>query len=136
MEKAIVKQILQGHFDEILYHIKYKTVNKTLDDFKDRELWIEKIKCLSYKEIGSSNYSYDQVGTYQVQARINSGKGKGKMYNCGEDYIVIFEFTISEWYVPNERISITLIELFKDYPILNMQEFLHAFSYRNFYKEL
>lgn len=102
-------------------------------DYSDRQLFLRTIKCVDYKEVGSSNYSYDQVGTYRFTFQINNGSGK-YAYNANEDYKLTFIISISEWYRYEGDIRKEMEKALSQFSILDLDEVLDAFSYRKFYR--
>jgi len=102
-------------------------------DYSDRQLFLRTIKCVDYKEIGSSNYSYDQVGTYRFIFQINNGSGK-HAYNANEDYKLTFVISIAEWYRDERDIRNEIEKALSKFDILDLDEVLDAFSYREFYR--
>lgn len=102
-------------------------------DYSDRQLFLKTIKCIDYKEVGSSNYSYDQVGTYRFIFQINNGKGI-YAYNANEDYKLTFVISISEWYRHEGGIRQEIEDALSQFNILDLDEVLDAFSYRKFYR--
>ena len=102
-------------------------------DYSDRQLFLRTIKCIDYKEVGSSNYSYDQVGTYRFIFQINNGSGK-HAYNANEDYKLTFVISISEWYRYEGDIRKEIEYALSQFSILDLDEVLDAFSYRKFYR--
>ena len=102
-------------------------------DYSDRQLFLKNIKCVEYKEVGSSNYSYDQVGTYRFIFQINNGKGI-RAYNSIEDYKLTFIISISEWYRYEGDIRKEMEKALSQFSILDLDEVLDAFSYRKFYR--
>ena len=102
-------------------------------DYSDRQLFLKTIKCIAYKEIGSSNMSYDQVGTYRFIFQINNGRGT-YAYNANEDYRLTFIISIAEWYRDEGAIREEIEKALSQFRILNLDEVLDAFSYRKFYR--
>lgn len=102
-------------------------------DYSDRQLFLKTIKCIDYKEVGSSNYSYDQVGIYRFIFQINNGKGT-YAYNANEDYKLTFVISISEWYRHEGGIRKEIEDALSQFNILDLDEVLDAFSYRKFYR--
>ena len=102
-------------------------------DYTNRQLFLRTIKCIDYKEIGSSNMSYDQVGTYRFIFQINNGKGT-YAYNANEDYKLTFIISISEWYRDEGAICKEIKTALSQFNILDLDEVLDAFSYRKFYR--
>ena len=102
-------------------------------DYSDRQLFLKTIKCIDYKEVGSSNYSYDQIGTYRFIFQINNGSGK-HAYNANEDYKLTFVISISEWYRFEGDIRKEIENTLSQFSILDLDEVLDAFSYRKYYR--
>lgn len=102
-------------------------------DYSNRQLFLNTIKCVDYKEVGSGNYSYDQVGTYRFIFQINNGSGK-RAYNANEDYKLTFIISISEWYRYEGDIRKEMEKALSRFSILDLDEVLDAFSYRKFYR--
>ena len=101
---------------------------------ENRELWLVEINPISSKMIGSSNYSTDHAVKAHYIFRINSGLNKGKSYLANEDYLVVFEVCIYDWYRPEETILSELREaLFDKYPIIDCQSVLDACKVRGIY---
>jgi hypothetical protein len=109
---------------------------KTDFDYKkeNRQLWLVEVIPISSKMIGSSNYSTDhEVISYYV-FRVNNGINKGKSYMANEDYLVVFEIHVYDWYKPEETVLLELREaLFDKYPIIDCQSVLDACKVRNIY---
>lgn len=106
----------------------------TIDfDYSNRQLFLRTIKCVDYKEIGSTNYSYDQVGIYRFIFQINNGSGI-RAYNANEDYRLTFVISISEWYHFKGDIRKEMEKALSQFNILDLDEVLDAFSYRKFYR--
>lgn len=102
-------------------------------DYTKRKLLLNTIKCLNYKEIGSSNYSYDQIGTYRFIFDINDGSD-APCIKGDEQYKLTFIISIAEWYRPEDSIRIELNKVLKQFNIFDLDEVLDAFSYRKFYR--
>lgn len=102
-------------------------------DYSDRQLFLRAIKCIDYKEVGSTNYSYDQVGLYRFIFQINDGSGK-RAYNANEDYKLTFVISISEWYRHELDIRKEMRDALSKFNILELDEVINAFSYRKFYR--
>lgn len=102
-------------------------------DYSDRQLFLRTIKCVDYKEIGSSNMSYDQIGVYRFIFQINNGKGT-YAYNANEDYKLTFIISIAEWYRDEGAIRKEIEKALSQFNILDLDEVLDAFSYRKFYR--
>lgn len=102
-------------------------------DYSDRQLFLRTIKCIDYKEIGSSNMSYDQVGTYRFIFQINDGTRRRAFWG-NEDYHLTFVISISEWYRGEDVIRKEMEEALSEFDILDLDEVLNAFKYRHFYK--
>jgi len=102
-------------------------------DYSARQLFLRTIECIDYKEVGSSNYSYDQVGTYRFIFQINNGSGI-RAYNAKEDYKLTFVISISEWYRYEGDIRKEMQDALSKFDILDLDEVLDAFSYRMFYR--
>jgi hypothetical protein len=101
---------------------------------ENRELWLVGINPISSKMIGNSNYSTDHEVKAHYIFRINSGLNKGKSYLANEDYLVVFEVCIDDWYRPEETILSELREALLDkYPIINCQLALDACKVRGIY---
>lgn len=99
-----------------------------------RELWLVGVNPISSKMIGSSNYSTDHEVKAHYIFRINSGLNEGKSYLANEDYLVVFEVCIYDWYRPEETILSELREaLFDKYPIIDCQSVLDACKVRGIY---
>jgi hypothetical protein len=103
-------------------------------DFSDRQLFLNKIQPVSYREIGSSNYSYDQIGTYNFIFRVNTGDGLPS-FRANEEYFFILQVECSEWYKPEEHLAKDLLEALEPYPILSIDEVLKAFRQRRYYRD-
>lgn len=102
-------------------------------DYGNRQLFLRTIKCVDYKEVGSSNYSYDQVGIYRFIFQINDGTRRRAFYS-NEDYRLTFVISISEWYRGENAIRKEMEEALSKFDILDLDEVLDAFKYRHFYK--
>ena len=102
-------------------------------DYTNRQLFLRTIKCIDYKEIGSSNYSYDQVGTYRFIFQINDGSGRRAFY-ANEDYSLTFVISIAEWYRTEDVIRKEMQDALSKFDILDLDKVLDAFSYREFYR--
>ena len=102
-------------------------------DYSNRQLFLRTIKCIDYKEIGSSNMSYDQIGTYRFIFQINNGRGT-YAYNIDEDYTLTFIISIAEWYRDEGAIRKEIEKALSQFSILDVDEVLDAFSYRKFYR--
>lgn len=102
-------------------------------DYSDRQLFLKTIKCIDYKEVGSSNYSYDQVGTYRFIFQINDGTHRRAFWGH-EDFKLTFVISISEWYRGEDIIRKEMEEALSKFDILDIDEVLDAFSYRSFYR--
>ena len=102
-------------------------------DYSKRKLFLKTIKCLAYEEIGSSNYSYDQIGTYRFIFHINDGSAAPAI-KVDEWYTLTFTISIAEWYRPEDSIRIELGKALKGFDIIDVDEVLNAFSYRKFYR--
>ena len=102
-------------------------------DYSARQLFLRTIECIDYKEVGSSNYSYDQVGTYRFIFQINNGRGI-RAYNANEDYKLTFVISISEWYRHELDIRKEMRNALSKFNILELDEVINAFSYREFYR--
>lgn len=118
------------------YDSKSDLYCKTDFDYKEenRELWLVEVIPVSSKIIGYGNYSTDHEVMARYIFRINSGLNKGKSYIASEDYLVVFEIYIYDWYKPEETILLELREsLFDKYPIIDCQLVLDACKVRNIY---
>lgn len=104
-------------------------------DWSDRQLWIDKIQYCNYYEIGSSNYSYDQIGVYNLIFNINAGDFR-RSGRRGEDYVFVIQIEIEEWYRQEDSICKELHEGLSKYPILNVDEILTAFRQRHYYSNI
>jgi hypothetical protein len=104
-------------------------------DWASRQLWLYKIHCVEYREIGSSNYSYDQIGTYNFIFHINCGDFSYS-YRGTEDYYYIIQLEISEWYRDELQLSIGLEKALESYPILDINKVLDAFKQRKYYTDV
>lgn len=102
-------------------------------DYSTRQLFLKTIKCIDYKEVGSSNYSYDQVGIYRFIFQINDGTRR-HAYTVNEDYKLTFVISISEWYRREDIIRKEMEEALSKFDILDLDEVLDAFKYRHFYR--
>lgn len=102
-------------------------------DWSGRKLWLDRIQQLVYKEIGSSDHSYDQIGVYNFIFCINSGNN-AKSYNPSEPHHFILQIEISEWYQPEDMLAKEIKDRLKEYPILYIQEVLDAFRQRHYYR--
>lgn len=102
-------------------------------DYSDRQLFLRTIKCVDYKEIGSTNYSYDQIGVYRFIFQINDGSGRRAFYG-NEDYHLTFVISIAEWYRGEDVIRKEMQKALSQFNILDLDEVLDAFSYRAFYR--
>lgn len=109
---------------------------KTDFDYKKekRELWLVEVIPVSSKMIGSSNYSTDHEVISHYVFRVNSGINKGESYTLSEDYLVVFEICVYDWYRPEETVLLELRKaLFDKYPIIDCQSVLDACKVRNIY---
>lgn len=102
-------------------------------DWSGRQLWLKMIQCCSYKEIGNSNYSYDQVGTYNFIFNINAGDNNYSQKG-GEYYVFVVQIEISEWYRDETYIANELYDILSKYPIIYIEEVLAAFKQRKYYR--
>lgn len=102
-------------------------------DYSSRQLFLRTIQCIDYEEIGSSNYSYDQIGTYRFIFQINDGSGRRAFYG-NEDYRLTFIISIAEWYRDEGAIREEIEKALSQFDILDLDEVLDAFSYRKFYR--
>lgn len=102
-------------------------------DYSNRQLFLRTIKCVDYKEVGSSNYSYDQVGIYRFIFQINDGTHRRAFWG-NEDYRLTFVISVSEWYRGEDIIRKEMEEALSKFDILDLDEVLDAFKYRHFYK--
>ena len=102
-------------------------------DYSNRQLFLKTIKCVDYKEIGSSNYSYDQIGTYRFTFQINDGTHRHAFFG-NEDYCLTFVISIAEWYRDERDIRKEIENALSEFDILDLDEVLNAFSYRRFYR--
>lgn len=103
-------------------------------DYTGRQLWLYKIQCIDYKEVGSSNYSYDQIGKYNLIFYINSGDN-ARSYKMSEEYYYILQLEIGEWYRPESLLRQEIIEILSSYPILNIIDVVDAFKQRDYYRD-
>ena len=118
------------------YDYKSKQYYKTDFNYKNenRELWLIEVIPVSSKMIGSSNYSTDHEVISHYVFRVNSGMNKGKSYTLSEDYLVVFEICVYDWYIPEETVLLELRKaLFEKYPIIDYQSVLDACKVRNLY---
>lgn len=118
------------------YDFKSEQYCKTNFDYKEekRELWLVEVIPISSEMIGSGNYSTDHEVKARYIFRVNSGLNEGKSYLANEDYLVIFEVCIYDWYRPEEAILLELREaLFDKYPIIDCQSVLDACKVRDIY---
>ena len=105
-------------------------------DWNGRQLWLCQIQCCDYYEIGSSNYSYDQIGKYNLVFYINAGDYRLSQKG-GEEYVFVLQIEIAEWYRPEADIAKKLREILSKYPILNLEMgVLSAFRQRRYYMKL
>lgn len=111
----------------------YETYTPIEFDWSGRQLFLKKIKCLEYIEIGSSNYSYDQIGNYHLIFQINAGDGNHSIKG-GEDYYFIIRLEVSEWYRDENDISNDLMSILSKYPIIDDIEVINAFRQRKYYR--
>ena len=79
-------------------------------DLNGRQLWLCQIQCCDYYEIGSSNYSYDQIGKYNLVFYINAGDYRLSQKG-GEEYVFVLQIEIAEWYRPEADIAKKLREI-------------------------
>lgn len=98
-----------------------------------RQLWLNSIQCCDYKEIGSSNYSYDQIGTYNFIFNINAGDNNHSQKG-GEYYVFIIQIEIAEWYKDEHVLANELLNALVIYPIICIKEVLAAFKQRRYYR--
>lgn len=103
-------------------------------DWTGRQLWLKMIQCWDYKEIGSSNYSYDQIGTYNFIFNINAGDNNHSLKG-GQYYVFIIQIEISEWYKDEITLANELYKELNNYPILDIYEVLNAFKQRKYYRD-
>lgn len=84
--------------------------------------------------IGNTNYSTDNEVKAHYVFRINDGLNRGKVYSANENYLVVFEVCIYDWYRPEETILLELREALLDkYPIIDCQLVLDACKVRDIY---
>lgn len=102
-------------------------------DWNGRQLWLKMIQCCDYKEIGSSNYSYDQIGTYNFVFNINAGDNNHSLKGR-ECYVFIIQIEISEWYKDEMTLASELYKELKKYPLVDIYEVLNAFKQRQYYR--
>lgn len=102
-------------------------------DWSGRQLWLNSIQCCDYKEIGSSNYSYDQIGTYNFIFNINAGDNNHSLKG-GEYYVFIIQIEITEWYRDEHNIANDILNALNTYPIIDIMEVLAAFKQRKYYR--
>lgn len=102
-------------------------------DYSDRQLFLRTIECIDYEEQGSSNMTYDQVGTYRFTFQINDGSGRHAFYG-DEDYSLTLVISIAEWYRDEDVIRKEMQNILSKFSILDLDEVLDAFSYRKFYR--
>ena len=118
------------------YDYKSKQYLKIDFDYKKekRELWLVEVIPVSSKMIGSSNYSTDHEVISHYVFHVNSGINRGKSYTLSEDYLVVLEIHVYDWYIPEETVLLELRkELFDEYPIIDCQSVLDACKVRNLY---
>lgn len=99
-----------------------------------RQLWLKMIQCCDYKEIGSSNYSYDQIGTYNFIFNINAGDNNHSLRG-GEYYVFIIQIEINEWYKDEMTLANELYKELNNYPLVDIYEVLNAFKQRRYYRD-
>lgn len=104
-------------------------------DIAGRWLWLDKIQPVNYKEVGSSNYTYDQIGTYNLLFHITPEGRKDKSYNLMEECYCLLQVEAYEWCRPGEMIAKDLLDALGDYPILCVQEVVEAFKQRYYYMD-
>lgn len=102
-------------------------------NWSGRQLWLKMIQCCDYKEIGSSNYSYDQIGTYNFVFNINAGDNNHSQKG-GEYYVFIIQVEINEWYRDEHSIANDILNALNTYPIIDIMEVLAAFKQRKYYR--
>ena len=111
-----------------------KKCTPTTLDWSDRQLWLSQIQCLDYHSVGDSNYSYDQIGTYNLIFNINAGDNMHSL--PGVDWSVfIVQVEFDEWYRSEELIAEELEESLAKYPILDIEDTIAAFSQRRYYRD-
>ena len=111
-----------------------KKCTPTTLDWSDRQLWLSQIQCLDYHSVGDSNYSYDQIGTYNLIFNINAGDNMHSL--PGVDWSVfIVQVEFDEWYRSEELIAEELEEALAKYPILDIEDTIAAFSQRRYYRD-
>ena len=118
------------------YDYKSKQYYRTDFNYKNenRELWLIEVIPVSSKMIGSSNYSTDHEVISHYVFRVNSGINRGKSYTLSEDYLVVLEIHVYDWYIPEETVLLELRKvLFDEYPIIDYQSVLDACKVRNIY---
>jgi hypothetical protein len=103
-------------------------------DYTGRQLWLYKIQCIDYKEVGSSNYTYDQIGKYNLIFHINSGDNN-RSYKISEEYYCILQLEIAEWYRPEDLLKLEITESLLPFPILNINDVTDAFKQRHYYSD-
>jgi len=109
---------------------------KTDFDYKKekRELWLVEVIPVSSEMIGNSNYSTDHEVISHYVFRVNSGINRGKSYTLSEDYLVVLEIHVYDWYRPEETVLLELRKaLFDKYPIIDCQSVLDACKVRDIY---
>lgn len=113
---------------------KEKKCTPTTLDWSDRQLWLNQIQCLDYHSVGDSNYSYDQIGTYNLIFNVNAGDNMHSLPG-GDWNVFIVQVEFNEWYRSDEAISEELEEALAEYPILNIEDTIAAFSQRRYYRD-
>ena len=111
-----------------------KKCTPTTLDWSDRQLWLNQIQCLDYHSVGDSNYSYDQIGTYNLIFNVNAGDNMHSLPG-GDWNVFIVQVEFNEWYRSDEAISEELEEALTEYPILNIEDTIAAFSQRRYYRD-
>lgn len=127
----IVKEIGVYQYDYISHQYLKTDFNYIIEK---RELWLVGVNPISSKMIGSGNYSTDNEVKAHYIFRINNGLNKGKAYSANENYLVVFEVCIYDWYKPEETVLLELKEALLDkYPIIDCQLVLDACKVRDIY---
>lgn len=103
-------------------------------NWSGRQLWLKMIQCCDYKSIGSSNYSYDQIGTYNFIFNINAGDNNHSLKG-GEYYVFIIQIEINEWYKDEMTLANELYKELNNYPLVDIYEVLNAFKQRRYYRD-
>lgn len=121
-----------------VYQYDYDSRKYIKTDFnyinEKRELWLVGVNPISSKIIGNTNYSTDNEVKAHYIFRINNGLNKGKSYSANENYLVVFEVCIYDWYKPEETVLLELKEALLDkYPIIDCQLVLDTCKVRDIY---